>query len=285
MASLRQLPVPLTPGYPTLALSRRSRARVIHRHTVDAQPPLCHSPRIQREVPPLACAGLYASRQGWRLRFSRSISSSSSLSIWTLLHWQSLERKAINTPRAIHPCDASQPILLLSGKVILHSLIASHYLVQNVNVQLREERGGWHSSVLTCWVITQAWGRNYLKQLQLDAERNEKRKRKSQKKRTSPSECWSLSSRVGLVPPVPALEGHWCHPSPTRDQGSCSGHHGDKLSNLVASYLRKESLSWGLLPAPARSNSLHPQSQGGKAGEGRAVFSAKASFRILGAWG
>lgn len=101
-----ELPVPLT-RVPTLA-----RVRVIHGHPADPQPPLCHSPRSQGEEPPLGCAGLCASLQRRRLCFSRSISSSSSLSIWTLLHQESPERKAINAPRAIHPCDASQPILL-----------------------------------------------------------------------------------------------------------------------------------------------------------------------------
>lgn len=128
-------PVPLSPGYPTLAPPPGS-----------CDPSAlggCRSLRIQGELPPLGCAGLCASLQRWRLRFSRSISSSSSLSIWTLLHQESLERKAINTPRVTQPCDASQPILLFSGKVILHSLIASHYLVQSVNVHLR----GWHSSI------------------------------------------------------------------------------------------------------------------------------------------
>lgn len=38
-------------------------------------------------------------------------------------------------------------------------------------------------------------------------------------------------------------------------------------SSAIWCHPREELLCWGLLPAPGQSNSLHPQSQGGKAGQ------------------
>lgn len=63
--------------------------------------------RCRSSAPFPSALRVYAACHEQTLCFSRSIPSSSSLSIWALLHSESFERKAIRAACAIHPCDAS----------------------------------------------------------------------------------------------------------------------------------------------------------------------------------
>lgn len=174
---------------------------------------------------------------------------------YTRSHWR--EKRlilAVQSTRVMLP----NPSRFEVGRLILHSLIASHYLVQGVNVQLREERGGWHSRVLTCWVITQARGRNYLKQLQSDAER-EMRNERERARRKYPHPDAGVGTAewdwfhllLTLVPP----QGQLLRPPQGQAEQS-----GGILTERRAPVL-------GTAASSTQSNSLHPQSQGGKAGQ------------------
>lgn len=74
---------------------------------VTERPRSAMPPRCRSSAPSPDALRVYASSHEQTLCFSRSILSSSSLSIWALLHSESFERKAIRAACAIHPCDAS----------------------------------------------------------------------------------------------------------------------------------------------------------------------------------